>query len=404
MARTVTKRSPVQTRSRTRWVSNAINAFNTGAKIGRAVRTAYKRYSSRTQTKGKQKASSGKWGGATGYIGRFRKPNRKTAVRDSLYLKNGAHLAQEVAGTFSDAECAFVGCSSSPAFQTLKVVCMGICRKMFESGSRQSITNPMSIISGSNGMTVRFRAKEGSTGVISNSMVYANALGFSLEELATQFTTILISNRVMSISLRPFSLDYYTTTNVVPHAFLDLSNLDVFIKTSTTLKVQNRTATVEGEDAEDVDNQPIKGYLYTGSGMQPRNNVDVAVAFDCNTVNGMILKSGSSTNSTQDPPHPGTFKSAKAVAVYVNPGQVKITRFFVEKKIDFWKFVTQITPEALIGNQSYVQSFGQWRMLALEKIIDVGTNPILVAYEAEYDLKSYCCPRSKPYITKYNVF
>lgn len=369
--------------------------------VSARARLPFKNVFTKKKTVVKAKARGGRWTGHGGGLGKFNKPSRRGATKDTEYLRLGAHTSYEVANTITDAECVYIGHSTLPLEKTGMTVAMSLARKLFmEAGI--CIDSPDGPITGTAVLEVRMDCKNTITGAFSNIVAYNPAVTFSLLDVATS-----IHNALSGLygTGNPDIVPLYlllrqSATPFTPLAQIDLMQLKLNIKVKAAMKIQNRTSTSVGDEADDVDNQPLQGKLYEINNPQPIFQTRDTIAFPMSSNTGIVAVVAGSANGLRDPPHPRTLGAAKASTVRILPGELKYSTVSSEVQCSLDWFYKHYTAQG--GGGVARSRLGKSRIFAFEKMIDVGTNSILCAYEAEWDIKAMCKYKPRTCIRKYN--
>lgn len=352
-------------------------------------------------------AGSASWGG-TGYAGRFKKATYKGANYDTQYLRYGAHLELETNGSTADINCVYVGHTNLPIYRAGQTICAAILRKLSQEMEFE-ITDPNAGLAWLTGATVIARGRNEGVGVnvdvwtysagVTTLQLLAEAMWLGIKGLYEQQQVV---NTVADIGLNNLIVSY--ATDASKNKVLDLTQLIIKLKTSSVLKIQNRTKGVtEDIDAEAVDNQPLVGKLYHINDAQPKfqtssNNV----AFPLDQTDGLVSVVAASNVFLREPPHPKMFKASKATNVIVDPGQIKYQRLngYFSGTLD--TLLGKMCSTSSLTN-SYKGKLGSCKLYALERIIGGSlTSPIEIAYEVETDIKAMCSYKKRPCIAQMN--
>jgi len=356
----------------------------------------------------KQKWSGGV--GGTGFVGKFKRPTRRGANVDAKYVRTGASLQYENSGTVTDANCVYVGHSVIPVSKAVLVTCMAVLRPMFEKEGQQ-ISSPEVAIGDSGLYVIDYFRRSAATGIGGLPYhTYVNAVGFNLQECAQDMAT----NVILPLYTHDINEDWFLSeirlrrTNSTPvfpiFQRVDVQMLTLHIKGTSAMKVQNRTATTAGAEADDVDNQPLKGKIYEMKGLQPVYTGEGAVAFPVGKSTGVNLTVAGTSNILKDPPHPKLFGAKKAANIMINPGQIKYSTLKYERTCDLDWFFKQAQLPSAASSTVLRSTLGTNKLYAFEKMINVGTNEILIAFEAEFDCKAYVTNKPKKCIAALNLF
>jgi len=201
-------------------------------------------------------------------------------------------------------------------------------------------------------------------------------------------------------------LAYRVGTNTWMHsAMIDLTKAKAIINSKSTLKIQNRsTDAIEDTNMDDVDNVPVYGKTYTGTGTGLKSRLSL-IENDTLTIptrkdipssltTGVIsyvtapVSSGTLTFG-QEPFSPLLYQNVKMCGkVRIEPGYIKtssltasIARTISELIVARPILVTGPTREVC------VTPFGKYRMMAFEKMIDVSASALGMKFGWELNTK-----------------
>lgn len=194
------------------------------------------------------------------------------------------------------------------------------------------------------------------------------------------------------------------TTPVVPKGqilTLDLHHCTIQGKCKSALKMQNRTINSTGNDqADDVDNVPLYGRTYDGTGNYLQ--IEESYYFPNLTNEWNVAHFGGTANSTlAEPPQLSVVQRAKRSGkLHLDPAEIKTSVLEAGYKLNLNQLF-KIISRGDNSNTQNILNIGKFRMFSLEKMLQaVGTttvNGIQLFYEA--DLKSGCiatCPQKIP--------
>lgn len=245
----------------------------------------------------------------------------------------------------------------------------------------------------------------------SHVMIAAN----TIESFATQLRDYY--QALNSPNLQLLQLVVYDGATVCRGSF-NLSKLKVQVYCKSSLKIQNRTTAEDGdENGDDVDNVPLYGKSYEGKGngalylaeeVQGANDTFIA-----NRLNGLIapqepyaiqttswatgtlLTVSSNGSSLQEPPPANMFQYVKKHGkIHLDPGQVKTSVLTFRKSFNFSYLLGQIIPSAAQADTNGLMRIGNFRFMAVEKMIQAvastDLNSIKLAYEHDFKLGCIC--------------
>jgi len=170
------------------------------------------------------------------------------------------------------------------------------------------------------------------------------------------------------------------------------AKFDIYVKSA--LKIQNRTINSAGNDqADDVDNVPLYGKSYEGSGNWLQFNEMASIicpAYGDKTNTITSVHSGS-TFYTEPGVKATLFHVNKVGKAHLDPGQLKTSLLVYRKKFTLNSlmkhFTRQNTSDASTTLASHI-SIGKYRIFNLEKMIQAvattDVNGIQIAYETDH--------------------
>lgn len=196
----------------------------------------------------------------------------------------------------------------------------------------------------------------------------------------------------------------------------ELRSLSVECEVKSSLKVQNRTVNVTGNDeADDVDNVPLQGYLYKckgnnifnksnrrvlkGVGLDSFYRSNDIILFDgiARTAPTTFVNSGefvqvnpsnSVFNKPSEPAKPyELYNCVKSGKLRVNPGAIQTSVLNQHYKFSFHYMITLLCTGALIGNAlRYEKNKGYTQVMHLEKVIGSVNSSVAIAAEVNFDI------------------
>jgi len=181
--------------------------------------------------------------------------------------------------------------------------------------------------------------------------------------------------------------------------WLERAKVTYVVKSS--MKFQNRSGTnVSGNQEDDVNNVPLYGKSYAGSGTGPiprqSDKTNGAVAsFMAEPSHGLIAPDPVQVNASgyYEPPNPTLLgRATKWAKVMLNPGVVKTSVIYDKKTIGFTTFVRLLMLSWTLDTGTIVKTQtrnGNYRLFMVEKILQAGvadTAALSLAYEINYEL------------------
>lgn len=171
----------------------------------------------------------------------------------------------------------------------------------------------------------------------------------------------------------------------------------------STLKIQNQTVSVVGEnEADDVTNAPLYGKSYNFKGTElklrkPFVGAGTAAPLVRSIIVGQsyygICTPAWTVNEApelQEPPQGAAeFTNCKAVGkAHIDPGNIKTSVLTDKIVMMFNTLFRESQIDVTIQNRERVRHYGHGRVFALEKMLNFGTEKIKLAYEHNYEVSS----------------
>lgn len=187
---------------------------------------------------------------------------------------------------------------------------------------------------------------------------------------------------------------------------LESSYLHFFVKND--LKLQNRSKNGAGlAQEDDVNNCPLYGKSYFGTGTGTRlKTLPVTSGLTANANTGLLVAGAASLNALgqvgySEPLEYQYFANVSQVGkIHLDAGQMKTSVITKKFKMTFTNFMNAIAPQpsqlpiTSTGTNTYrIKKIAQYRMFALEKMLDSVTTPSAdtsVSVAAEHNTKVMC--------------
>lgn len=243
--------------------------------------------------------------------------------------------------------------------------------------------------------------------------------GSTFEDIATaffdQFKVLYSTGESETIRYSVFTYTPVGVTGYAPFA-RELRSLSVECEVKSSLKVQNRTInTVGNDEADDVDNVPLQGYLYKCKGNNLRNKsqrrvlrgigpdsfyrANDIILFDGITraTPGTLLNSGeyvqlninqSAQVKPSEPAKPYEIDNCiSSSKIRMNPGAIKTSILSQKYKVSFHYMMGLLCTGALIGNaMRYEKDKGFTQVMHLEKVIGSTNSSVAISAEVNFDI------------------
>lgn len=316
-----------------------------------------------------------------------------------------------------------VGHNSMPTRPVLINCCRAIVKHLFRKKRINSFTDVITIdpynFSVGDVITISYFADYTSNVVSSFDISFA--AGQTFENIAVAMFSLLTSSigGVVMKNLRFLHIQYKPLGGSWNEPImLDLTGAEFEVSVKSSLKVQNRTINSVGNDeADDVDNVPLTGYLYhmkgnnmwnrshkaglkaVGSGATASNDVVLFSAYTKSTGIAAISADGeyvqinndnSTFNKQSEPPKPyDIFNCTKSSKLRINPGGIKTSVLTQKYKLDFTYLLKLLLDDPNASpdlTQCYNSRKGFCRVMHLEKVIGSDLTSVALGVENQFDI------------------
>lgn len=375
------------------------------------------------------------------YKGKFKKTRKtKSPKVETKCLKKGYHVTLEVHGKVEDQHCAYLGHSTWNSAGMANVIAGALVRKLFKKAGIQMDQSDQEVIGktmfNAKGWALEYIVYNPANGQTSTYPQYDTQDNDTLDGIINDITkfavlkghiTNFLNNAVgfEDEKQEPYQLNLYrwdadtdiqTYHNTRPAATINLVNEYIELYSSSTMKIQNRTAgDLAGQNdryqLDRIDNQPLKGYRYEFYG-EPRlkyprvNNTTGYDQINYMDENGVTLWRASALPSAYiEPPVPAFWaNNNKSSRIVLQPGDIKKGYIAVKYKGKLVNVLKKLRCERNTAGR-ITGSRGKSEIFAFEeKIRTPGTNPITLQYESE--LKIGCFTKTganSPFQTSYTA-
>lgn len=316
-----------------------------------------------------------------------------------------------------------VGHTSMPTRPVLLVLCRAMIKKLFAKHFRikdftdNCTAQPYNLIANDSIYMYFYDDWKTNTGASSGFAIAAND---TFENLAVSLYNVLASLILPQTiqNLRFEEMRYVPTTGTQPPIVMPLIGAMFECNIKSALKLQNRTVNSSGNnEADDVDNVPLTGYLYDlkgnnmwnrtnrqglaaiGTGNEASNDIVLYGYYQASTGAANTLTRGepvqtasanSAFNRPSEPPKPyEVLNCKKSAKVRVNPGGIKTSVLSQKFKLNFTYLLKLLLedrnarPEV---TQTYNERKGYCRVFHLEKIIGNNTTSVAIGAEVQLDI------------------
>jgi len=321
----------------------------------------------------------------SGFLRRPSKLPRKS--RRMRISRNGVYGTVESYDSISAVDCAYVGHSTSAVNQMKLYMFLALVKRVVvaHQGPVDDFDKLMIFDHGyslGDIFNIQYRP-DNEVGTLGTSYTYTigalSTLSAVAEAIRDHFNTLTTNEWTLEeIVFAPANLGSYSKVR------LNLKNASVTFDIKSTLKMQNRTVdTSTDKEADDVNNVPLNGKSYEGSGngTQYTKSNDGSQGLWCDPVYGLIANNGA--GSQREPPMGHLFKGvSRAGKVRFEPGALQTSTLTMFKTFKLFTLVKQLYVN--VKSKSII-SLGSFRFYALEKMIGgQSEQPIEVVFEHNY--------------------
>lgn len=361
----------------------------------------------------------------------YRKKGKKRTTRLGLSSK-GVHVCQEIrftskTDTATKYESLQIGHTSMPC----RTVLMGLCRALVKYITKsqcilRNFTDNMYNAAGgyqyTAGDVFRFDFYGNwDSNTLNNFFItlpavatytfeeFAQALYQQLRTYSTPASLNIRNLRWERMEYQPVGLSQYAIMSV------NLRECMVEFSAKSSLKVQNRTInTVGNDEANDVDNVPIQGFVYHCKGNNLFNKTNRRILQGVSTgdllSNDIILfdhhtraqpssspegewiqtdPNQSAFSKVSEPPKPYEIQNCKkSHKIRINPGGIKTSVLTQKFKLPLQYVIQLLCDDAQVDApfQKYDPRKGLCRVMHLEKVIGSTLTSVAISAEVQYDL------------------
>lgn len=320
-----------------------------------------------------------------GYKWRGRRFKKRRANVMSNYMNNGVVLDKETGINSSTGapDGLFIGHTTFIQKHVRHAFYLTLIKMIFRTkGIRITNFHDVAWMSNNDVLRLTYKADPESTTTVTNAnATFTTAGQQTYEQLATQWESAIgIGTANMS-----FIDVQYRGGDDRDALFIPLEKAIVFLNCKASLKLQNQTVAGEDDDeADDVNNIPINGKCYagTGTGTVSYKNGRVEDQFVCDDVSGVLTKVGTVAGGMAEAPPPGYFANVKRFEkVHLDPGQIKTSVLVHKDRISLQKLCRYMyAGQATVRDLVY---YGKYWMCHFEHVIKstANTPSIFVAGE-----------------------
>jgi len=305
---------------------------------------------------------------------RTRRVNRKSTNYN--YAKHGVTYSTETQGLVSASQCAYIGHSTTNYQQWAKYFCFALLKEIC---SKQGIDinsfgeSPAGFAVG-DVFTLAYQATPVAAFTTRSHTVVAGDV-VSYDSLATAIWLNVFFPIIDNITLftnRAIMRDF--AWSPLNDRLVKLSLIDgkIFITAKASLKMQNRSVTVVADnEADDVNNAPLNGKVYegTGSSMYPK---DISAFPPPDRIQAVVSFSSPEDSMNEPPPSYFFVGCKKSAKVRINPGSIKTSVLNYKGNIPintFWRMMS--ATYATATDDFHSVPFGKFRYFGLERVIGI---------------------------------
>jgi len=297
---------------------------------------------------------------------RVLKKTYKMAFRGLEYKKEGVQAIQ-------DDNCVYIGHHSTPIDPFFRYTVYTIMKKLLnKKGIDLSDLNMLQGEQLKAGDTITFRYIQ-RPGLGPITITTNIAVGDTYLQLFDSMVNSLYSemnNGLLGYSSKILDINYNTTDDRVILVLVDAS---VSILTKSALKMQNRSVAVAADnEADDVNNVPLIGKIYGGSGnaLIFRSTWENPVIVG-NDTTGQMVRAAGTVDQLKEPPQGYSFHNCNTVGkVRLQPGDIKTSVLTYKKtfKLDTAFGIFSLN-YCYASDTNAVAKIGSFRVFGLEQVI-----------------------------------
>lgn len=351
----------------------------------------------------------------------------------SKLTKYPVHIVSEVSGVITDTDCVYLEHVSIDQYEAILIIVKTLIRKLMEKAGFIFESDyaffPSAGLASSAGYSIALTNENTAVGAGPGpglQFSYDFGAADKLREIAIQFMPSFIaysSGGTTTGAGGPATniVDYrhlilfdsaYGTAGARQMSTLDLRTEFIHIMGKSELKVQNRTRSADGtENIDNVNNNPLVGYVYDFSGM-PKSRVtgyqvlgSIEVNQGVRLVRAGDFVTGAAFNPAREPPLPKTFTNCiKGAKIRLDPGQIKSV-YSNDKKSGYVLPLMRRIRLQYGPTSDFLSAYTNMKtqMVALEDVINVNAiESIEIAYEVNREL--FCYSQTKTKFTNIHSF
>lgn len=343
-----------------------------------------------------QKSNLSRYSRSGGYLTTGIKKRQWRSRRRVKMQKWGVTKTFESGSVKKADEVMYLGHTTHPAIEMRKMMWKSVFKALFKKMG-YDVTDPATELPGAvtnDTIYIDYIIKPGF--VPQNVNVIRSVCAMSIEALGeyfgglnTNFNNQENDTDFVAVRFQPGTNSLYPSTNIR----LEKSIVKVYVKSS--LKIQNRSVTKAADnEADDVDNVPLYGRGYQGTGTCPRlikpynSAVTSGIEFLPSHTTGVIYSGTVTEDFLKEPLFGNEWKNVKKMGkLHLDPGVIKtsVLTYYKTKYFNVMYSALKTDNGGLSVNTA--PKVGKYRLFGIEKMIDaVESQPFAVAYEHDW----YC--------------
>lgn len=334
--------------------------------------------------------SSGVFGGKISGR-RFRRGRRQKKLAK---LFKGVNYNNEVTSVVTDDKCVYLMHSTFPVLTIVKYTLYSLFKNLLNQGGINISAfsdNRAARIGTGDIFAIDWKSSVTTATVVTG---YTVVIGDSTyKDCAEGFWQSIYNgliNNSAGFTSRSVVLRAYWITATGEHvAELNLQGSYVSVVAKSTMKMQNRSVNVAGDEEIDVNNVPLYGKGYDGRGngfVTKSNNV---ILQPCDSTNGWFTVGATTTSELQEPPQLYSLQYAKGVkSLHIASGAIKTSILYDKSSMSLQQMLR--TANSLYFQVTDTEQFhriGKVRMYALERPIAKLGGELGINVTAEHDYK-----------------
>lgn len=346
-----------------------------------------------------------------GYSGkRFPKAGRRNI--NKVFNQNGSVKQNEYGGTVTNAHAVYIGHSTCASTEVCKSLCRAIIRKLFYMRGTD-LNNWEDTIPNQGTLTYSidftYRRNPATTTALSSfNKAISGSFSNCADQLFSELQTQLVAGDIIEPQvIRLFTQNINGGGQYVVDAEMMCQQTTIEFDIHSKLTIQNTTlagsgaTTVEDEDAENIENNPVKGYIYQRpkqwlNGLRYKNAPPTGVLPNliADDLSGAIVFTASdlATYPTlrKPAPTPWTFGCNRISKVSLEPGQIRVAKLHFNAKMNLATAFEKLQ-QVFASSVDVNVAFGNAELLGFEKSLDSrsGTGrDVRLAYQIDQTIRS----------------